>query len=91
MKPPIELTFWYEWLLRLTNKGKDVFVIPKVGYNHKLGRKGSLVEVYKEKNDADEAQWLFDLAKREYFFHPSVERDPSKFVYKKEEEAKSEE
>ena len=86
LKSQIKLTFWYEWLLRLTNKHKKVFVIPKVGYNHKLGRSGSLVEIYKEAIDQDETQFLFDLAKREYFFHPSVQRDPSKFVYQKDEE-----
>ena len=86
LKPQIKLTFWYEWLLRLTNKHKKVFVIPKVGYNHKLGRSGSLVEIYKENIGQDETQFLFDLAKREYFFHPSVERDSSKFEYKKDEE-----
>ena len=86
LKPQMKLTFWYEWLLRLTNKNKKVFVIPKVGYNHKLGRSGSLVEIYKENVGQDETQFLFDLAKREYFFHPSVERDPSKFEYKKDEE-----
>ena len=86
LKPQIKITFWYEWLLRLTNKGKKVFVIPKVCYNHKLGRSGSLVEIYKESIDQDETQWWFDLSKREYLFHPSVERDPSKFVYQKDEE-----
>jgi hypothetical protein len=86
LKSQIKLTFWYEWLLRLTNKHKKVFVIPKVGYNHKLGRSGSLVEIYKESIGQDETQFLFDLAKREYFFHPSVERDSSKFEYKKDEE-----
>ena len=34
----------------------------------------------------EETQFLFDLAKREYLFHPSVERDPSKFEFKKTEE-----
>ncbi len=86
LKSQIKLTFWYEWLLRLTNKHKKVFVIPKVGYNHKLGRSGSLVEIYKESIGQDETQFLFDLAKREYLFHPSVERDSSKFEYKKDEE-----
>ena len=47
LKPSIKITFWYEWLLRATNKNKTVYVIPKVGYNHKLGRKGSLIEIYK--------------------------------------------
>lgn len=86
LKPQIKITFWYEWLLRLTNKGKKVFVIPKVCYNHKLGRSGSLVEIYKETIGKEETQFLFDLAKREYLFHPSVERDPSKFEFKKTEE-----
>lgn len=88
LKPQIKLTFWYEWLLRMTNKSKTVFVIPKVGYNHNLNRKGSLVDVYRETLSQDEVQFLFDLAKHEYFFHPSVEREMSKFEYKpnKEEE-----
>ena len=68
LKPSIKITFWYEWLLRLTNKDKTVFVIPKVGYNHHLARKGSLVEYYKENVDNDETQWWYDLSKREYFF-----------------------
>jgi hypothetical protein len=68
LKPSIKITFWYEWLLRATNKGKKVFVIPKVGYNHTLGRQGSLVEQYKADIDKEESQWWFDLAKREYFY-----------------------
>lgn len=85
LKPLIKLTFWYEWLLRITSKGKKVFVIPKVGYNHSLGRKGSLVETYKNTMSQDETQFWFDLAKRESYYHPSVEREASKFEYKKEE------
>ena len=68
LKPSIKITFWYEWLLRATNKNKKVFVIPKVLYNHKLGRKNSLTEIYKESVDDKETQWLFDLAKRESFY-----------------------
>lgn len=85
LKPLIKVSFWYEWLLRMTNKGKKVYVIPKVGYNHKLGRKGSLVDIYRETMSQDETQFYFDLAKREYFYHPSVEREPSKFEFHKEE------
>ena len=85
LKPQIKITFWYEWMLRLTNKGKKIYVIPKVGYNHRLGRKGSLVEIYKETVGSDETQWLFELAKRESLFHPSIEREPSKFIFKKDE------
>ena len=68
LKPSIKITFWYEWLLRATNKNKTVYVIPKVGYNHKLGRKGSLIEIYKSTIDQEETQWWFDLAKREMYY-----------------------
>ena len=67
LKPSIKITFWYEWLMRLTNKSKKVFVIPKVGYNHTLGRKGSLVDTYKNTMSKEETQWWFDLAKREFY------------------------
>lgn len=86
LKPQVKLTFWYEWLLRITNKSKKVFVIPKVGYNHTLNRKDSLVEKYRNSMSKEEIEFNFDLAKREYFFHPNVERDPSKFEYKPNEE-----
>jgi hypothetical protein len=78
LKPSIKITFWYEWLLRATNKGKKVFVIPKVGYNHSLGRKGSLVEVYKETVDPVESQWWFDLAKRESLFKEDRKKEYEK-------------
>jgi len=86
LKPSIKITFWYEWLLRATNKNKTVYVIPKVGYNHKLGRKGSLTEIYKETISQEETQWLFELAKREYFY-----KEDRKKEYKKEEPEKEEE
>jgi hypothetical protein len=68
LKPSIKITFWYEWMLRATSKGKKIFVIPKVGYNHTLGRESSLVETYKKEIDKNETQWWFDLAKRESYF-----------------------
>ena len=67
-------------------ENKTVYVIPKVGYNHKLGRKGSLIETYKSTIDQEETQWWFDLAKREYFY-----KEDRKKEYKKEEPEKEEE
>lgn len=81
LKPSIKVTFWYEFLLRLTNKSKKVYVIPKVGYIHALGRKGSLIETYKATMSKEETQWWFDLAKREYFF-----KEDRKKEYKKTED-----
>ena len=80
LKPSIKITFWYEWLLRATYKGKKVFVMPKVGYNHSLGRNGSLVEQYKAEISREESQWWFDLAKREMYY-----KEDRKKEYKPEE------
>lgn len=83
LKPSIEITFWYEFLLRATNKDKKVFVIPKVGYTHYLNREKSLTNIYKETMSDKETQWWFELAKKDYFF--KIEKDPSYYVYKEEE------
>jgi hypothetical protein len=69
-------------LLRLTNKGKKVFVMPKVGYVHMLGREGSLMEQYREQMDADESKFWFDTAKQEYFYKD----DRNKTYTKKQEQ-----
>jgi hypothetical protein len=89
LKPSIKVTFWYEFLLRATNKSKKVYVIPKVGYNHHLARKGSLVEFYKENIGSEETQWWFDLAKRESLFREDRNKtyeDYLKKVKEKEDE-----
>lgn len=77
LKTKIKLVFWYEFLLRITNKGKDVFVIPKVGGNHYLGRDGSLSRTAKEEISEEEGAYLFRLARKEYFV--STDRDVDSF------------
>ena len=52
-------------------------MIPKVGYNHSLGRKNSLVEQYKAEISKEESQWWFDLAKREYFYKEDRKKEYS--------------
>lgn len=67
-KPSIAVAFNYEYLLRATDKGQKVFVIPKEGYHHELFKDGSLSEYYINNiSDEDNAKW-FDLAKSEYTF-----------------------
>lgn len=85
LKPSIKLTFWYEFLLRATYKGKKVYVIPKVGYVHKLGRKGSLIETYKNTIDDKESNFWVNVARKESFYKD--ERDSSKFTYNPETES----
>ena len=81
LKPKIKLTFWYEFLLRATHNGKKIYVIPKVGYKHYLGRNGSLVESYRKSIDEDESNFWVKVAKKEYFF--KEERDDNKYLYSK--------
>jgi hypothetical protein len=64
----MKLTFWYEFLLRAAYKGKRMFVIPKIGYYHTIGREYSLSRFYGNNMSEDEANWWIELAKKEYFF-----------------------
>lgn len=68
LKESIKVSFWYEFLLRLLNKGKKVFVIPKLGYIHYSNRKGSLIDTYRSTMSDKEIDWWIDLAKKEYLF-----------------------
>lgn len=66
LKPSIKVAYWYEFLLRLLNQGKKVFVVPKVGYYHYYGRKGSLDDLFASMGD--EPAWWIDTARKEYFY-----------------------
>ena len=67
-KPSIEVAFNYEYLLRATNKGQRIFVVPKEGYHHEIFKKGSLSQHYLDTiKDEDNMKW-FEATKREYSF-----------------------
>lgn len=82
LKKSMKVVFWYEFLLRLTNKEKKVFVVPKVGYTHTVDRKGSLFDIYKTTLDKKEIEWWYELAKQECYFA----KDRNKQYNKEEEE-----
>lgn len=67
LKPSIKISFWYEFLLRITNNNKKVFVIPKLGYKHYVDRENSLYDIYRKTVDEKESSWWFELAKQECF------------------------
>lgn len=73
-KPSIKLTFNYEFLLRFTNGGRNIMVIPKIGYKHVNMRPGSLFWEYKNSENPemritpDEAKFWMDSAKKEFFY-----------------------
>lgn len=71
LKESMELTFNYEFLLRLTQKNKVVRSIPKVVYTHLDNRPGSLFNEYTNGRTAltdEEVRFWFDTAHKECFF-----------------------
>lgn len=68
LKESMKLVFWYEYLLRSIYNNKRLFVIPKVGYYHMVNKDDSLSQFYRDTITEKEANWLVDLAKKEYFF-----------------------
>lgn len=86
LKPHIKLSYWYEFMLRATDKGKTVVVIPKAGYTHILNRKDSISLDVNANMKEEERLFYVALAKED--FHFNEERDPSKYVFspKKAEE-----
>jgi hypothetical protein len=84
-KPSIKLTFNYEFLLRFTNSGKNIMVIPKMGYKHMNMRPTSLFWEYKNSQDEniqitpDEARFWMETAKKEFFYN-----DDRNIIYEKE-------
>lgn len=67
LKPSMKLTFIHEFLLRITYFSTRVMVIPKLGYQHIIGREDSLFEGYTKTISKDESRWWMSLAKKEYF------------------------
>lgn len=68
LKTSIKLTFWYEFLLRLTSSDKKVFVVPKLGYRHYVNRPSSLYDYYKNNITQEESQKWYKIAKEESGF-----------------------
>lgn len=91
LKENIKLTFWYEFLLRIAHLGEKIYVVPKVGYAHVLGRKDSLMDEYRKTIDKDESEFWFREAKKQSYFKvdKNVEYDPD-WKSRKEEETESE-
>jgi len=67
LKESIKLTFWYEFMLRAAHNGEKMLVVPKVGYAHVLGRKGSLLDEYRQTIDKKESEFWFKEAKKQSF------------------------
>lgn len=68
LKESLKVVFWYEFMLRFTNKEKKIYVVPKVGYIHLVDRKNSLFDLYKTTMAKEEIEWWYELAKQECYF-----------------------
>ena len=66
-KPSMKISFNYELLLRMAKKELKIFVVPKEGYMHVVGRNDSLSEEYNSLSIQDIKKW-YDLAKTEYMY-----------------------
>lgn len=69
IKESMELTFMYEFLLRLTYNDIKVMTVPKLGYKHINQREGSLFHSYTKSLTPDESRWWLSTAKKESFFN----------------------
>lgn len=65
LKNSIELSFWYEFLLRAVSKSLSIMVIPRIGYKHLFGREGSMAVKYNETMDLEEKLYWIKIATKE--------------------------
>lgn len=75
LKPSIEIAFNYEFLLRITNKGLKVFVVPKEGYRHVIDRDNSLTDICGTKFTQEEVDKWYALALKEYPYEEDRKND----------------
>ena len=68
LKESMKLSFWYEFMLRAINKGKNIYVIPKVGYFHSVNREDSLATEYAQNMSDRESEFWVELARKEYLY-----------------------
>ncbi|MCD8208992.1 MAG: hypothetical protein LUD72_13720, partial [Bacteroidales bacterium] len=65
LKTHMVVAFNYEFLLRVLTKDLKVYVVPKEGYVHVVGREGSISEHYTKTMDRKESEKWFKLAQSE--------------------------
>ena len=78
LKESFKLTFWYEFLLRLTHNDKKAYVVPKLGYKHYVNRPNSLYSQYKSEINEEEGKWWYDLALEEYAYKKDRKKEYNK-------------
>lgn len=77
LRPAVKIYFWYEWLLRVMRNGSRVFTIPKVAYNHKLMRDGSIFAEYQKTVTGQENNYWLNVARES----SKLNEDNTNYVY----------
>lgn len=80
LKTNIELTFQYEFLLRMITNGSNIYTIPKIGCKHIVTREGSLFDTYSKTLNKKQIQFWFNTAKKEANFQSDREIDTSELL-----------
>lgn len=62
LKPEFGIVAWYEFLARLANSGQKIYVVPKCGYMHTVGREDSLMEITAKETTPEQMKALIDKA-----------------------------
>ena len=88
LKKSLKIASWYEFLLRAAYKSKKIYVIPKIGYEHTVGRKGSYMVEAQKTITQEEGRFLITTAKQEYFFKEDRNKRFEDAQNNKEEEVK---
>ena len=69
LKKSLLIASSYEFLLRMAHNGKNIFVIPKIGYIHKIGNPDGKTAKNMEKISQKHGEWLIKLAQQEKYFN----------------------
>lgn len=68
LKKSLLIANTYEFLLRMANNSKKIFVIPKIGYNHTFGEPNSYTMKMSKEITQKHGEWLIKLAQQEKYF-----------------------
>jgi hypothetical protein len=74
LKESMQYVYWHEFLMRTLQNGKKVFVMPKLGYKHRLDYADAHDNVDIDEKDFN--AWM-DLAKEEYLYKKDRGKKPT--------------
>lgn len=73
LKKSLSIAAWYEMLMRFCNNNKNIYVIPKSGYYHTIGRANSYSMKMSKEISKEYGQWLIKTAQVEYKYNEERE------------------